>query len=120
VTVAVVAALGGLVLALGGDGDSDTSDPSGGSVARSQGGQGETGVDAASTLPAGEAEPGTYLVPLVIVMNGDARPYEATVVEQDGGFCVQNIAEDSYAGAGVPDEGAFNKGAGAGRMRREI
>jgi hypothetical protein len=61
-------------------------------------------VDAAASLPAGEAEPGTYLVPLGLVVGDDARPYEVTVVERDGGFCVQDIAEDSYAGAGVPEE----------------
>lgn len=61
-------------------------------------------IEAASTLPAGEGEAGTYLVPLGLVVDGDARPYEATVVEQDGAFCVQRIAEDSYAGAGEPGD----------------
>lgn len=61
-------------------------------------------IEAASTLPAREGVAGTYLVPLGLVVDGDARPYEATVVEQDGAFCVQRIAEDSYAGVGEPGD----------------
>lgn len=60
-------------------------------------------VEAASTLPANEGEEaGTYLIGLGLVIDGDANPYEATVVEQDGAFCVQGITEDSYAGMGEP------------------
>jgi hypothetical protein len=63
-------------------------------------------IEAASTLPAREGEAETYLVPLGLVVDGDARPYEATVVEHDGVFCVQRIVEDSYAGMGEPGDQA--------------
>lgn len=151
--VAIVAAVGGSVFALGDD-DTGSSPSSGGDGARSGGGQSTGGpdaaggtadefadalaaaidqqdidtlndltcadaepsvaaaidmvdeVDSAVTTGAEEAQPGTYLVALGIVVDDDARPYEATVVERGDGFCVQDIMEDSYADLGVPEEEA--------------